>query len=218
MSDLTISSRFDEHALAELPEVAGFTGELRLRALAEFEAMPIPSQETEEWRYTDLSDFDLDFAPFSPGGPGGEPRRGAGRRARRRPARRRPAGLQIQRNSEAMLTHVDPALAEQGRRLRRPGRGGATHPELVERHLHSLVPTDRTKFVALHGAFRTGGTFVYVPDGVEIELPLQTLTYLDADGAAVFPHTLIVVGSERLGDVHRSVRLARTSRGRSPTP
>ncbi len=71
----------------------------------------------------------------------------------------------------------------------------ATHPDLVERHLHSLVPTSRTKFLALHGAFRTGGTFLYVPDGLEVELPLQTLTYLDADGAAVFPHTLIVVGA-----------------------
>ncbi len=38
------------------------------------------------------------------------------------------------------------------------------------------MPTDRTKFLAMHGAFRTGGTFLYVPrDGV-VELPLQTLT------------------------------------------
>ena len=69
------------------------------------------------------------------------------------------------------------------------------HPELVEPHLHRLVPTDRTKFAALHGAFRTGGTFLYVPDGVRVDLPLQTLTWLDADGAAVFPHTLIVTGT-----------------------
>ena len=67
MSDVAISSRFDEHALAELPEAAGFTGELRLRALREFEAMPIPSQETEEWRYTDLSNFELDFTPHVEG-------------------------------------------------------------------------------------------------------------------------------------------------------
>ena len=36
------------------------------RRFEEFEALPVPSQETEEWRYTDLSDFDLDFVPFSP--------------------------------------------------------------------------------------------------------------------------------------------------------
>jgi Fe-S cluster assembly protein SufD len=54
------------------------------------------------------------------------------------------------------------------------------------------VPTDRTMFTALHGAFRTGGTFLYVPADVAVEMPLQTVTYLDADGAAVFPHTLLI--------------------------
>ena len=70
----------------------------------------------------------------------------------------------------------------------------AEHPDLVEPHLHRLVPSDRTKFTALHAAFRTGGTFLSVPPDTAVELPLQTLTWLDADGSAVFPHTLIVAG------------------------
>lgn len=193
MSDLTISSRFDEHALAELPEVAGFTGELRLRALREFEAMPIPSQETEEWRYTDLSNFDLDFVPFSPGG-GPEAVNSHGVLHAAGVVGER-AGLQIQRNSEVISTQLVAGMSEAGVIFCDLDIAAATHPDLVEQHLHSLVPTSRTKFVALHAAFRTAGTFLYVPDGVEIELPLQTLTYLDADGAAVFPHTLIVVGA-----------------------
>jgi Fe-S cluster assembly protein SufD len=193
MSDLTTATRFDEHALAELPEAAGFTGDLRLRALREFEAMPIPSQETEEWRYTDLSDFALDFVPFSPGGgPEAVNRHGVLEAARVAGER---AGLQIQRNSEVISTHLVEGLADQGVVFGDLDVAAATHPDLVEPHLHSLVPTSRTKFLALHGAFRTAGTFLYVPDGLEIELPLQTLTYLDADGAAVFPHSLIVVGT-----------------------
>jgi Fe-S cluster assembly protein SufD len=186
---------FDEHALAELPEAAGFTGELRRRALGEFEAMPTPSQETEEWRYTDLSDFALDFVPYTPGGRAetldevpDHVLAAAGAIGDR-------AGLQIQHNSDAMLTHADPALVARGVIFSDLDAAAATHPDLVEQQLHSLVPTSRTKFLALHGAFRTAGTFLHVPDGVEIELPLQTLTYLDADGAAVFPHTLIVVGA-----------------------
>ncbi len=189
------TTRFDERALAELPEAAGFTGELRTRALGEFEAMPTPSQETEEWRYTDLSGFALDFAPYTPGGRAqnlddvpGDALGAAGAIGDR-------AGLQIQHNSDAMLTHLDPGLAAKGVVFADLDAAAATHPDLVERHLHSLVPTSRTKFLAMHGAFRTGGTFLYVPDGVEIKLPLQTLTYLDTDGAAVFPHTLIVVGA-----------------------
>jgi Fe-S cluster assembly protein SufD len=184
---------FDEHALAELPEAAGFTGELRLRALREFEAMPIPSQETEEWRYTDLSDFDLDFIPFSPGG-GAEAVNHHGVLAATGVVGER-AGLQIQRNSEVISTQLAAGLAELGVIFGDLDVAAATHPDLVERHLHSLVPTSRTKFLALHGAFRTAGTFLYVPEGVEVDLPLQTLTYMDADDAAVFPHTLMVVGA-----------------------
>jgi Fe-S cluster assembly protein SufD len=193
MSDLAMTSRFDEHALAELPEAAGFTGELRLHALEEFEAMPIPSQETEEWRYTDLSDFVLDFIPFSPGG-GPEAVNHHGVLEATGVVGER-AGLQIQRNSEVISTQLAAGLAESGVIFGDLDVAAATHPDLVEQHLHSLVPTSRTKFLALHGAFRTAGTFLYVPDGVEIDVPLQTLTYMDADGAAVFPHTLMVVGA-----------------------
>src|SRR2546421_348651 len=74
-----------------------------------------------------------------------------------------------------------------------PDEAARSHPELVEGHLHRLVGSDRTRFTALHAAFRTGGTFVHVPAGVSVGLPLQTITYVDRDGLAVFPHTLLVV-------------------------
>jgi Fe-S cluster assembly protein SufD len=193
MSRVTTTTPFDERALAELPGVAGFTGELRLRALREFETLPIPSQETEEWRYTDLSDFDLDLVPFTPGGgPEAVNVHGVLQAAAVSGER---AGLQIQRNSEVISTQLASGVADDGVVFCDLDAAAATHPDLVERYLHSLVPTSRTKFLALHGAFRTGGTFVFVPDGVQLQLPLQTLTYLDADGAAVFPHTLLVVGA-----------------------
>ncbi|MBI5302924.1 MAG: Fe-S cluster assembly protein SufD [Chloroflexi bacterium] len=49
------------------------------------------------------------------------------------------------------------------------------------------------KFAALHGAFLSGGTFLYVPRNVVIDLPLQTLTYFDAAAVAMFTHTLVVL-------------------------
>src|SRR5207302_7771544 len=58
---------FDEEALAALPAAAAFVEAVRKQAFEEFHALPIPSPETEEWRYTDLSDFDLSFVPHSPG-------------------------------------------------------------------------------------------------------------------------------------------------------
>jgi len=189
----TVATTFDEQALASLPEAAGFTGPLRKQAFEEFQALPVPSQSTEEWRYTDLSGFALSFDPYTPGGRAAnldevpDPILAAAGAVGER------AGLQVQHNSEVMLTRLDPALAARGVIFADLDAAAATHPDLVEASLHRLVPTSRTKFVALHGAFRTGGTFLYVPRDTAIDLPLQTLTWLDAEGGAVFPHTLIVV-------------------------
>jgi Fe-S cluster assembly protein SufD len=184
---------FDEHALASLPEAAGFTGDLRRQAFADFEALPMPSHETEEWRYTDLSELELTFAPYTAGGRTedldgvpGDVLEAAGDIGER-------AGLQIQHDSDVMVTHLDPGLVAKGVVFCDLDAAAASHPELVERYLHDLVPSKRTRFTAMHAAFRTGGTFLYVPRDTKVDLPLQTLTYVDVDGAAVFPHTLIVV-------------------------
>ena len=193
MADTLAPTRFDE---AALPAPAGeppAVTDLRRRALDAFHRLPVPSQETEEWRYTDLSELDLGaLAPFV-----------AGRRAANlddvdenllaavgEVGER--AGLLIQHNSETSTVHLDPHI--QGRGVRFEGIDDAVshHREQADR-LHRLVPPDRTKFIALHAAFRTGGSFVLVPPGVQVELPLQAVTYLDTDGSAVFPHTILVV-------------------------
>ena len=190
----TATTGFDEHALSVLPPTAPFVDKLRKQAFEEFEALPVPSQETEEWRYTDLEDFSFDLRPFADGGHAEnldqvpkEILAAAGEVGER-------AGLQIQRNSQVMVTHLDPALAERGVWFGDLDRAIAEDPALVEPYLHAQVTTDRSKFTALHAAFRTAGTLVFVPDGVEIELPLQTMTWIDAEDVAVFPRTLLVVG------------------------
>ncbi|HEY1420104.1 MAG TPA: Fe-S cluster assembly protein SufD [Candidatus Dormibacteraeota bacterium] len=68
------------------------------------------------------------------------------------------------------------------------------HPELVESKLFSLVRGDRDRFTALHAAFFTGGTFLYVPDGVVVEQPILGRTISNEGGNFVLPHTLIVAG------------------------
>ena len=169
----TAATTFDEEALASLPEAAGFTGPIRKQAFEEFHALPVPSQSTEEWRYTDLSAFELSFDPYTPGGRAQNldevPEAilaAAGAVGER-------AGLQIQHNSDVMLTRLDPALAAKGVIFADLDAAAATHPDLVEASLHRLVPTARTKFTALHGAFRTGGTFLYVPRDTAIDLPCR---------------------------------------------
>jgi Fe-S cluster assembly protein SufD len=176
------STTFDLDALAALPAAQGFAGAIRERAFEEFEALPAPSPSTEEWRYTDLSAFALDFVPHVPGHGRGAPA----------PEGATLAATLLQHNSSVVMTTSGQDLDAKGVIFCDLDVAAEKVPELVEPHLHRLVPTGRTRFTALHGAFRTGGTFLYVPPDVAIEMPLQTLTYLDADGAAVFPHTLLI--------------------------
>ncbi len=194
MTGQATKTGFDEEALGALPDAAAFVQAIRKQAFAEFLALPIPSQETEEWRYTDLEDLDLELRPFAEGGRAenldevpDDVLAAAGAVGER-------AGLQIQRNSEVMVTHLLPELAARGVWFGDLDVAVAERPELVEPYLHGLVATERSKFTALHAAFRNGGTFLFVPRDLRIELPIQTLTYLDADGAAIFPRTLLVAG------------------------
>ncbi|HEX2425565.1 MAG TPA: Fe-S cluster assembly protein SufD [Actinomycetota bacterium] len=186
----TTNIGFDEAALARLP-APGFLGDLRRQALEEWRALPVPSQQTEEWRYTDLEDFDANaFASFvEGGGPEAMNEHGVLQAAAVVGER---SGMQVQRNSEVISTQLAAGLADRGVIFCDLDLAAERHPDLVEKHLHQLVETGRTTFTALHAAFRSGGTFLYVPPGVELSTPLQTLTYLDADGAAVFPRTLLI--------------------------
>src|SRR5690606_27730704 len=56
-----------------------------------------------------------------------------------------------------------------------------------------LIPNTDHKFAALHGAVWSGGSFVYVPEGVELDIPLQSYFRLNAPGAGQFEHTLIII-------------------------
>ena len=67
------------------------------------------------------------------------------------------------------------------------------YADMVRKHFMKLVkPTDH-KFAALHGAVWSGGSFVYVPPHVSVEIPLQSYFRLNAPGAGQFEHTLIIV-------------------------
>lgn len=64
---------------------------------------------------------------------------------------------------------------------------------MVQKHFMKLVKPNDHKFAALHGAVWSGGSFVYVPKGVSVEIPLQSYFRLNAPGAGQFEHTLIIV-------------------------
>jgi len=73
------------------------------------------------------------------------------------------------------------------------------HPELVKKYfMTKCVPIDDHKFVSLHASVWSGGTFIYVPKGVKVELPLQAYFRMNKEKSGQFEHTLIIAdeGSE----------------------
>jgi len=103
-------------------------------------------------------------------------------------------------NQFSTLEHLDgqklvlPSSLPRGVILMPLRQAAKEHPELVEPRLFSLVHADRDRFTALHAAFFTGGTFLYVPDGVVIDQPIIGQHFSHGAGTSVLPHTLIVAG------------------------
>ncbi len=73
------------------------------------------------------------------------------------------------------------------------GTGLKEHPEIFQRYFGSVIPAGDNKFTALNTAVWSGGSFIYVPPGVHVEIPLQAFFKIDPKGAGLFERTLIVV-------------------------
>lgn len=104
------------------------------------------------------------------------------------------AGVGAQYDSELVYHNVREEVAAQGV-VYTDMESALTgeYADMVKKHFMKLVtPTDH-KFAALHGAVWSGGSFVYVPPGVSVEIPLQSYFRLNAPGAGQFEHTLIIV-------------------------
>lgn len=104
------------------------------------------------------------------------------------------AGVGAQYDSELVYHNVREEVAAQG--VIYTDLESALHGEyadMIEKHFMRLVPPTDHKFAALHGAVWSGGSFVYVPPGVSVEIPLQSYFRLNAPGAGQFEHTLIIV-------------------------
>ena len=104
------------------------------------------------------------------------------------------AGVGAQYDSELVYHNVKDEVAGQG--VVYTDLESAMHGEyrqMIEEYFMKLVTPRDHKFRALHGAVWSGGSFVYVPKGVQVSIPLQSYFRLNAKGAGQFEHTLIIV-------------------------
>lgn len=73
------------------------------------------------------------------------------------------------------------------------------YPELVQKHFMKCVPIRDHKFAALHAAVWSGGTFLWIPKGVEVDEPLQAYFRMNAPGMGQFEHTLLIIEDNAKG-------------------
>jgi Fe-S cluster assembly protein SufD len=186
--------------------------ERRREAFARFQAFPWPTGRDEEWRRTDIRALKLDaFAPPADDEPGAEAR-----------AAFDELWGTLSSHYATGIAHINGVVAREPDPARLGGavfadldRAVRDHPELLDRYLltQAVTPGDDF-FAALHAAFWTSGSLLYVPRGVRIDQPLFSLVGLGPGGSVDLSHTLVVLeeGAE--------ATLVRESagRGRGPNP
>lgn len=103
------------------------------------------------------------------------------------------AGVGAQYDSEEVYHSLQQELIDQGVIYTDFDRAIKEYPELIKKYFQKAIPPTLHKYAALHGALFSGGSFVYVPRGVKVDVPLQSYYRLNAPGAGQFEHTMLVI-------------------------
>jgi len=103
------------------------------------------------------------------------------------------AGVGAQYESEMVYHSIRKDLEEKGVLFLSMDDGLREHPDLVQQYFGTIIPSTDNKFAALNSAVWSGGSFVYVPKGVHVEMPLQAYFRINAQNMGQFERTLIIV-------------------------
>ena len=157
----------DVEALSSALREPSWLAERRLEAWGYVEKLDLPREKDEPWRYTDLRRLKFSLDQFRAAQPDPDD------------ANLSLGGAHLPEGKGIVFSSLSAAIR--------------THPELVQRHLFSQFTAGQDIFTALHAALFSGGAFLYVPAGLELEVPLEAVHRITEAGVGVFPHTLIVV-------------------------
>jgi len=103
------------------------------------------------------------------------------------------AGVAAQYESEVVYHKIREDLEEQGVIFVDTDSGLREYPELFQEYFGSVIPSGDNKFAALNTAVWSGGSFIYVPKGVHVEIPLQAYFRINTENMGQFERTLIIV-------------------------
>ena len=102
-------------------------------------------------------------------------------------------GVGAQFDSEVVYHNLKREIAAQGVIFEDLDVAIQQYPDLVKRYFSKCISINDHKFISLHYAVWSGGTFIYIPKGVKVEIPLQAYFRMNARAMGQFEHTLIVV-------------------------
>ncbi len=102
------------------------------------------------------------------------------------------AGVGAQYESEVVYHNIQENLKKQGVIFLGMDQALAEHPDLVKKYFGTVIPPADNKFASLNSAVWSGGSFIYVPPGVHVEMPLQAYFRINARNMGQFERTLII--------------------------
>ena len=106
------------------------------------------------------------------------------------------SGIAAQYESEVVYHQINEELEKQGVIFLDTDTGLKEHPELFREYFGSVIPSGDNKFSALNSAVWSGGSFIYVPKGVHVEIPLQAYFRINTENMGQFERTLIIVDED----------------------
>jgi len=175
---------------AELREFPDWFRDQQRAAWKQFESLPKPTRKDQPWRFANVNLLDL--TPFKYGGTLSEEERAA--ILERSRGLNEVAGRMIFAGDELIERDViSDQLKRRGVIFQSLERAMVEHTELFRKHFMSQPAVlGSARFAALHQALVSSGTFLYIPRGVEIELPIEIFHWLNGENASAFPHLLLV--------------------------
>ena len=159
--------------------------DIRKAAWQKFEALPWPSNKDEEWMRTDIRLFKLDKFAMPSEAPAKLPTAvlNAGVDL---------AGHTVSHDGISLQSEIDPELTKKGVLFGGAGQMLAEHGDKLKPYFHKAFDPHFDRFSALHAAFWSSGTVLFVPRNVVIEKPLHAFSAM-SDGGIDFGHTLVVL-------------------------
>ncbi|MBF6135518.1 Fe-S cluster assembly protein SufB [Nocardia otitidiscaviarum] len=106
------------------------------------------------------------------------------------------AGVAAQYESEVVYHSIREDLESQGVIFLDTDTGLREHPEIFQQYFGSVIPSGDNKFSALNSAVWSGGSFIYVPPGVHVDIPLQAYFRINTENMGQFERTLIIVDED----------------------